>query len=317
MRILYLYPREYYDRKMSVGRVLYGEAVARQPGIELKFWGEGWPGYDNELSLAKNIERSGESWDALWFYKASRLKRPIPKGPITFVCFNECWSEKYMQEARDADAELVVFHHQFDWDLWREELEKSWIRHAHIPHCADPRFFDDPPLPMDQRPIDVLLTGVHAPEVYPLRARFRRMIEQGQVKGRCVIRNHPGYRLSSHQAIRDQYRDYCRQLGQAKVVLCCTSKHEYLLAKIPEAAMAGCAIVTDCPKDIWFANFDEYPGCGVTLQPEDSDESIAEQINSLLADVDRLEESGERARQVAAQWFTTDHYAQRLLAAIG
>lgn len=314
MRILYLYPRDLYDRKMSIGRVLYGMAVGIQPGVDVQFWGDGWDGYKSELSLRENIERINLKPTHLWFYKSDRLKKPFPDIP-SFICFNECWSEKYISEAYHAEADTVIFHHAGDMQQWEEILTGRGVKSVHIPHCADPSFFTSKPIPIFARTTDCLLTGVQSPEVYPLRARFRKMILEGKIKGHCAIRSHPGYRLSSHELIRSQYGEYCHQLGQAKVVLCCSSKHGYLLQKYSEAAMAGCAIVTDRPRDSWFSCLDLNGG--VTLDPGESTELIVGKINELLEDTERIEHVGNALRNIAMDNLTTDHYAQRLLAAIG
>ena len=94
MKILYLYPKFFYERKMSVGRRLYGEAVSRHRDVDhFKWWGEGWPGYDNSQSLDENLKRSGKTYDCLWLYKPERqigvADCKIPK----IVCFNECWPD--------------------------------------------------------------------------------------------------------------------------------------------------------------------------------------------------------------------------------
>jgi len=309
MQILYLFPHTLYQTKMSAGRCLYGEAVGRQPDVDLEFWGQGWPGYVDELPLAENLKRSGKNPDVLWIYKADRLREPEKASGIKVVCFNEAWGEQYIREADCAD--VVIFHHESDMRLWRERLEARGARAVHSPHCADHSLSVNPPLA--ERPIDCLLTGVHAPEVYPLRARLRGLVESGAIPGE--LRKHPGYRLLNHEAVMLQYADYCDHLEQAKISLCCSSKWRYGLAKITESMMAGCAVVTDCPDGSLFRE-KLWPYC-IQIDAAWPDEMIVGLIRDWLSRPNDLARLAERGRQAVLAEFTSDDYARRFVEAVG
>ena len=306
MRILYLFPRQLAVSKMSLGRLLYGEAVARQPGVTLKLWGEGWDGYDNDMTLGENIERSGEAWDVLWAYKGDRLKGFAEASGIKVVCFNECWDRKYLREA-DA-ASVVIFHHQTDLRLWRDELTARGVTAHHILHCADPNFF----VPR-QKTTDCLASGVSSAAVYPLRERLHRFVRAGRMPG--MIRPHPGYRLRSAAECRGQYRDYADDLGAAKIALCCTSKHRYPLAKMAEAMLAGCAVVSDMPDDDLFRS--TLGRHIIEIDPAWDDVRIVGTVRDWLRNHTELAALAERGRQEVLGGFTTDHYAKRFIAAVG
>jgi hypothetical protein len=311
VRILYLFPKSLYETKMSVGRVLYGEAVSRQPGIELRWWGEGWDGYDNSLTVSENIERSGLTPDVLWAYKADRLKDCASAPGKHVVCFNEAWHEKTALEIQAAGAHVLIFHHEGDMPLW-EPLGRTGTKLVHIPHGADPAFFCGGPA-LSERPIDCLLTGVNSPAVYPLRDRFRRMILESRLPGQ--VRQHPGYRLASQEACRRQYEGYAENLKLAKVALCCSSRHRYWLAKITEAMMAGCCVVTDDPDDSEFRCLFMPMVHYVPVEPAEDDVAICTRILSMLRS-GQAQEIAAAGQRVARESLTTDCYAERFLEAV-
>lgn len=305
MKILYLFPRDLYETKMSVGRILYGTAVSRRPGVELEYWGAGWPGYDESRTLEWNLEVTGRAPDVLWVYKQDRLREFRHAPWLKLTCFNECWNEKYIAEADGCD--LVVFRHQVDHLLWDMRLTATGVMTRHILHGADPEFF----VP-HQKTTDCLLTGVSAPQVYPLRARFEQMLRDGRLPGR--IRKHPGYRLRSHAECLNQYRDYADDLGGARISLCCSSKWRYSLAKYMESALAGCAIAGDMPDDELFRS--TLGRHMIEIDTSWSDDGICEVIRDWLRHPNELAALAERGRQCVLDNFTTAHYARHLVNAI-
>jgi glycosyltransferase involved in cell wall biosynthesis len=309
VNILYLYPREYFDRKMSVGRVLYGEAVARQSGIELKFWGPGWPGYDDKLNLKLNlaVNLPGFNPQVCWFYKADKIKRAWDVDCIRVLCFNEANDKKKVEaERRSCYPDVIVYHHESDLNRW--DVETPGPKRVHILHGAEEQMCQS-----QHRHVDCLFAGVSAPAVYPLRERLKRFVAEGRLPGEA--RKHPGYRLSSHKECREQYENYFYELSRAKILLTCGSKWRYPLAKIIEGMMAGCAVVTDKPDDSEFeANL--WPHC-IQIDNAWDDARIVGTIRDWLDRPDDLAVLAEGGRQAVLAGYTTDHYAKRLLAAIG
>lgn len=298
MKVLALFPRDLYDRKMSIGRVLYIEALGRQPGVELRWSGIGWPGFDPSRTVRENC---GDS-DVIWAYKAEGL-RGFEEFPVRLVTFNEANHPKTLDEIAAAKANLVVFHHMNDMGRWNLDCAT-----VHIPHCADPA----PATPVADRPVDCLFAGVVSPEVYPLRSRLAGMLRSGSLPGR--VRQHPGYRLRSHADCRIQHAAYMEDLARAKILLTCTSAWHYPLAKIAEAASRGCVVASDMPND---AEFQRTLGKFIIeLDPADPDEVIAATIRRWLSKPEELQELADQARLAVQESFSTNHYAQRILAAI-
>lgn len=304
LKILYLFPRRFFERKMSVGRAMYGEAVSQQEGVSLQVWGHGWDGYDVDKSLADNIAARGQHYDIAWIYKPDMLMNvagcKIPK----VCCYNEAWPdtpERAIGEVRENGIDLVVYHHQNDGHLF------DGVRAVHIPHSA-PGILHCP-TPISQRPIDCVLTGVQHPYIYPTRALFRGLLETGDLYG--VIREHPGYRLPSRNRVLSQYRDYCDSLQQAKISLCCTSRYKYLLAKIVESMMAGCVVVTDAADDdIYRQHVRPYV---LEVDRSWNSEQIGAEVKRLLADQDRMQWMATMGRASAISNFSMENYASRFV----
>lgn len=305
MKILYLYAKHWYDRKMSIGRWLYGQAVANHPGVELRVSGVGWDGWQASAPVSHNILRMDWIPDLIWVYKpqeyAGLASIKIPR----VMAFNEANDvKKTSEEIEAADPTKIIFHHQNDIPRW-ELLRGVGVDLIHLPHCAPCDLFAP-----SKKTIDCLSSGVQSPSIYPIRHQLHGLVQTGQIPG--VIRKHPGYRLNGHEQIAIQYGDYANQLAQTKIALCCTSIHKYFLAKLVEAAAAGCVIATDMPHD---PIFQEYFGHGVIEMTGDVNRDRAA-ILSMLDDPLAIEEIGERNRQIALGMFDMKDYARRFVEAV-
>lgn len=306
MRILYLFPKPLWCAKMSPGRRWYGESVARQPGVELEVWGEGWDGYDNTQSLRWNLNRR-EPFDVCWAYKPDRHIGVRDCGLPVVVCYNESWPlepDRALNEVLDCGASLVVHHHANDADCF----DGFAGRLVNIPHGAPVDLFYSTK-PHSERRIDCLVAGVQAPTIYPLRSRFAKLVSSGRLPG--LVRKHPGYRLASLEACAEQERDYAAQLGDARVSLCCTSRHKYLLAKIAESMLSGCIVVTDAAEDpVYREHVKPYV---VEIDVSRSDDDICGLIQDVLADREWCEQMAKAGQQSALNHLTTDIYARRFV----
>lgn len=309
LNVIYLYPKYYYDRKMSRGRVWYGEALSKIPGVNLKWWGPGWEGYDESRSLRENLKEHNLSPDLLWAYKPENIIGITDRDCPLLVCYNECWPHipgKAKKEVEDCRADLVVYHHENDAVCFTGF--KGLV--GHIPHGA-PRDLFDGPIPHTLRGNECLSSGVQSPEIYPLRYRLNSFVKNGSIPGK--IRQHPGYRLNSAEECQWQAGTYAADLVSSCISLCCSSIYRYQLAKLSESALAGCLIVTDAPRDSWFELLRPYV---LVVENGESDQSIINRINNALRDADSTQELALKAQAVALEHFTTERYASCLLAFI-
>lgn len=303
MKLLYLYARHRYERKMSPGRVLYAQAVGRQPGVTVHFWGPGWPGYDAARTLKENLAELDWQPTHLWFYKAADFREAGTVDLPRLVVFNEAWDEgATWREIRSAAATHVVFHHENDWRRWHRRLPVT----VHLPHGAEP-YAQVPALAA--RPWDCLVTGRLTASVYPLRCRLAREVSHGRLKG--TVYRHPGYELSGYEAVMAQHAEYRAALLQGRLGLSCSSVYRYNLAKFVELAMAGTVIVTDEPNDSAFRR--HFGSASILVSRWSCGWTIRRAIRAALADPSGLEQRSEELRRAAERSLSMDHYARELL----
>ncbi len=309
MRILYLCRRYYWDHKMSRGARFHApKAVARQPGVEMRFSGEGWPEWDATQSCTENFARWSWRPDWLWCYKPEDHIGVAQSLPLKVVTYNEAWwpDRKALAEVRAMRADLVVCHHENDLPQFAEHAGEV----VHVPHGAEAEIFY---VPADViRPVDCLVSGVISDEIYPVRGRLKKLVETGKLSGQ--IRKHPGYRLQGEDKCEHQCREYALALGTAKIALCCTSRYKYALAKLFEAALAGCAVATDMPDDSVFV--ESLGRHVIEIDERWTDSQIVGCLQSHLADPDALRDQAAAGQAVALEHFTMDRYAEKLLGAL-
>lgn len=357
MKILVLFPKALYSTKVSPARRHAIAAVGRQEDVELVVSGHGWPGWDESQTALANCERALPDADVVWWYKplgAPKDGVPPLNDPkqvsvrkLTVLSFNECWWPDWRaaREVEDTGTRLTIIHHANDcWrftDRWLGSrtnpqiimrkadgvvlLEDSFIGMAmagrfvhHIPHSAEASVFGVAARLWKDRDIDVLLTGVQNEATYPLRHRFKRLIEHGKLPGKCVVHPHPGYRASSLEQCDARVMEYAEMLGRSKIALVCSSVHRYPLAKYVEAAMAGCCVLGDMPR----MPPPHYPNMMVNLSAMLDhtaelfwDKMIESWVTVLLRDQKRLEAMATSARERASSSYSQDAYAERFVSA--
>lgn len=318
LNILYYFPRDLYERKMSLGRVLYGNAVAEHPGVDLKIWGPGWDGFDSQQTLGENVRRHfADLWqpNVLWSYKLAGHLPGIGSLKVdrSVLCFNEAWdSDKTWPDIDAARATHVVFHHETDFNLWKTRLQSRSITPVKILHCVDPNYFRpvERPETIGFRNVPTLVTGVLAREIYPLRCKFADEVRKTNIPGR--VRSHPGYRLESLKDCTRQYLQYTNDLAHARISLCCTSKHRYPLAKLVESMAAGCLVITDYPNDVeWL---DRLRNFVLPVEAWQDGPTLARIVNRRLKDLPV--EMAAAGQKYVLENMTTAHYAKALIEAL-
>jgi hypothetical protein len=303
MDILYLFARRWYEHKMSAGRVLYARAVARQPGVKLRFWGPGWPGYRDECTLAENLAALEAQPTHLWFYKAADYQGTADVDLPRLVVFNEAFDRAATWgEIRAAAATHVVFHHENDWRHWEKQLPNT----LHLPHAAEPY----PAVPrLEERPWDCLVTGRLSRRVYPLRSHLAREVERGALPG--MVYPHPGYVLPSHDEVMAQYARYRQTLLQGRLGLSCSSVYRYNLARFAELAMAGTVIVTDEPDDKAFRQ--HFGAASILVSRWATRWRLRDVVRQALRDPVGLQQRSDELRRVAEARLSMDCYARELV----
>jgi hypothetical protein len=315
MRILYLFAKRWYDTKMSMGRWLYGQALASHPDVDLKVWGVGWPAYDAKLTVAQNIKQNlphyleqnshQRQWKPthVWVYKGEDyIDLPellLPK----LIVFNEAYdAQATRREMGYVRPTHVVFHHENDYQRWRLDIPFA----SHMPHAA-PQCEIIPPIV--DRQIPCLVTGNLNKNFYPLRNRFSWLVRLQMIPGQIYA--HPGYRLTDHTSVARQYSAYQQQLLNARLGLGCSSVMKYSLARFVELAMAGTVPVTDHPDDSAFARY--FAKASIIVPTNSSYLTLRRTIKAELRDTTALQQRSDLLRKTAEAELSLSRYAQRMV----
>ena len=323
LNLLILFPRYYFEHKMSPVRrdvirellLWRNRLVAGLPRYHAILSGVGWPDYDESATAQENIDRIMPDCHAVLTYKPLG-SREVPAmrnfasvRQLTIETFNECWHKdrRMMRAVKEANIRLVVLHHLNDMPRW---ADVKGPRIVHIPHCANNWIYAREARPWKERDIPVLLTGVLLKKYYPLRSRLAALIRSGRLSGK--IYPHPGYRLSSLKACDRQQVEYAKLLGRAKLVLGCTSRFKYRLARIPEIAMAGALCVSDLPDQ----DREEHAAFMAELSADVSDDELVDRVRYWLEHDDKAAEKATLGRHIMMNRYTQLHYVTQLLWAI-
>jgi hypothetical protein len=311
MNILFLVSQYYEARKTSRCRVHQMAAVGRQTGVHLTVWGKGFPAYDDDAPLYDNIKRAfgATAFDLVHVYKPDDYQAvaacPIPKS----IDYNEAWNHRVtIKEVLQNDLRLVIFHHANDLAalkrIWR--FAKGRIL-TYIPHCAERAIFEPAAMPWQDRTVAVLLSGALGARFYPLRYRCAQLMRAGRLPGE--IREHPGKRTAGADETRQQFVDYAQHLGRTRIALVLGITFDYALAKYPEAAMAGCLLVGEIPREL-YTTLGRYM---VGLESDMPDTQIIHEVCWWVEHDAEAQALAAASQQLALSAFTMERYAEQFV----
>jgi len=294
--VLLLCDRRYWDHKMARVRFHSMEAIERHPYIRARKDGPGWPGFTD---VPTSIERHRP--DAVFWYKPLDMKGFDGAECLKVISYNEMYDREWTtHEIVHSASDVVICHHQNDLRNYEKLL--SAPRFYHCQHCSDIRYFFDPGLP---KQYDVLLVGALNPLVYPLRQKMSRVLRGRLLKGlKVTVLPHPGDPVNDADA---QVRRYAFSLSSAKIVLTCSSKYKYALAKYTEVPACGSLLAADIPDDR-AEFFREYV---LEIEDCDTEQDIAEKLRVWCKDDRSREELTAKGRDLVLASYTQDHYAER------
>ncbi len=324
LNLIALFPHWLWTQKQSPSRREYVRALSARSDVNLHLTGLGFPDWDNSYTAIDNVRRIMPECQAAYCYKLAgeerghmREFRSLSDHLVTCEAYNECHSGfgisansplhpgggTVVDECRKAGTRLVVCHHRNDFP--RVEAVKQYgARLVHIPHGASNQFYEASK-PWSERS-GIILTGSLSRDHYPLRCRWKDLIDSGRIDGR-YFRRPPNYTMNVSESDRLVY-EYANALGACRVKLGCSSVWRYGLQHISEAALAGCAHVCDLPDDL-----PDYSKMMYAVDPNASDDVLVKAVERAM---DSAQEIGELAQSVAKDNFTTAHYAERLVGVI-
>lgn len=320
LRVLFLtHKTKTYDAFMDRYFVFQYRTAKAHPFIDATMWGLSFEGYDDEQSLRANlVKRYGSVYfDVVFLFGIARNHElaAISHEAAIMIREHECWDLRCRPYLQWNNVSIGMF--TFAQDMFQYQNESYRRLLVHSPTCAyTPYFYKGIPVQLEKkelRTIDVSLQGALTESVYPLRARFSKMANQGKLAG-VFTRNHPGYDFagqegplpdSSQEHFLDrQVREYAEVMKRSKICLMDASRYRYAYQKYAEAAAAGCLIVGDVPLEraIEFRKF------VVEVKSTDSDEQIISTIRWWLDhDRERIERAAIGQRIVLSK-YTWDNW---------
>lgn len=299
MKILYFIPKKLWKTKVSCARRHQIEAIGRHEEVELMISGPGW----NNFNGARQVEKSFNP-DMVHAYKPLEIPGYDNIKSTKCISYNEMWSKDWtLKEIHLSKSNIVICHHKQEAILYKKLLPDRKV--VHIPHCAEKTIFMDYGLPKD---IDVLYTGISSKKFYPLRQKLLKKV-QPIIKARGYgfqQFKHPGYRLKNLKAINRHIRQYAKALNRAKIVVTCSSKYKYALAKYAEIGLCRTALCADVPgqDQEWYSKW------MIVIGQETPAPKIADKIIGYLKDKESLKKKTELAHQENLKWRTMEQYAQ-------
>lgn len=312
MRILFLTPKKLFDTKMSRVRFQQVAAIGKHlreggEGRDLFMSGPGWTGWDDTRTTGENIARFGEHCDLVLTYGVQTPDSPRPVAVQYNEADDHAKVERFVYENH---VRLVVFHHANDQPHYQRQFEARGIMTTHIPHCVDTDVFKDYGLPKD---IDVLVAGNLSSHFYPFRYRLMTLAHRVLRKRgyKVVILPHPGYSLPPREGTVVG-EDFARVLNRSKIVLTCSMRFNYALAKYSEIAACRALPCGDLPGE----RHDFFKRTILNVEPFMTDDLILRTIEDTLDDDETLTRLTTQAHDLTRMTSTMGVYADKFVEAV-
>jgi hypothetical protein len=123
------------------------------------------------------------------------------------------------------------------------------------------------------------------------------------------IREHPGKRTAGADETRQQFVDYAQHLGRTRIALVLGITFDYALAKYPEAAMAGCLLVGEIPREL-YTTLGRYM---VGLESDMPDTQIIHEVCWWVEHDAEAQALAAASQQLALSAFTMERYAEQFV----
>tara|TARA_B100000131_G_C18059963_1_gene590040 strand:- start:191 stop:1141 length:951 start_codon:yes stop_codon:yes gene_type:complete len=304
LNILYLVNRRYFLKKLARERFLSIDAIGRISNV--KYWGIGWNGYNQNLSVSDNLKTLDKTFDIVIAYKPLEMKGfkdiPYPKC----LRYNEMWDTRWtLREIGESGCELVICHHLNDCNRYKG-MNINGVRFIYVGHCIEPNVFKDYKL---SKRFDLMLGGHISHYHYPLRARLRNILISMKGRYRIYIHPHPGYDLDD--AHTNKYLiDFAKRINESRIAVTCSSKYRYRLGKYVEIPACNTVIAGDLPGD----NADNYNYI-IQIDNTMSDSQIRDKLTEYLEDRNKYEKKLSSGKEFVKD-YTWDKYAERVISGI-
>ena len=312
LNLMFLCSKRYYDNKMS--RVRFHSMEATSEICNTMWWGPGWEGYDNNLTVQENIDRVETKPDMIITYKPLDMKNMKDVDVPVCLRYNETYDWDWtIKEIDESGAEFIVFHHENDLHIPMSKYQEYYgdkVKCVYVPHCAEKTIYRK----MDiEKEFDVLLIGATGYKSklgfhYPLRDRMIGLIQKLDGYKVGVWQRPPGRIENAYN--NKSAIEFAKVINKTKICITDSGLPKSRFGKYIEVPMCGTALAADIPNGC-----DEFNDFLIDINMDMSDEEILNKLKFYL------ENSSERRilEEAGLKWsegYTQQDYARMLISEI-
>jgi hypothetical protein len=318
MNILYLVDFEGsngYRDKMS--RVRFHGMKALSELTDVMWWGAGWPDYDTNITVQKNIDKLEEKPDLIVAFKPLKLKGIKDVDVPVCLRYNETYDWDWTtKEIDESGAEFVIFHHENDEHIPMSKYQEHYgdkVKFVYIPHCAEKQVFRDWG---SRKEYDIMIGGAtHSNSLlgqhYPLRDRMVGILNiLGNMGYKVYKHPHPGYEHTD--AHTDKYLvDFSKAINKAKICITCSGAPKSRFGKYIEIPMSGTAVAGDIP-NLSTEDTNRFKEFVIELSMDMSDDEIIKKLIYYMDNKDNLNEITNKGLEWS-KGYTQEYYAEEFM----
>lgn len=280
LNLMFLCSKRYYDKKMS--RVRFHSMEATSEICNTMWWGPGWEGYDNNLTVQENINRVETKPDMIVTYKPLDMKDMKNVDVPVCLRYNETYDWEWtIKEIDDSGAEFIVFHHEADLEIPMSKYQEHYgdkVKCVYVPHCAEKSVYKK----MDvDKEYDVLLIGATGYKSklgyhYPLRDRMVNLIQKLSSEYKVGVWQRPPGRIDDAYNNKSAI-EFATAINKTKICVTDSGLPKSRFGKYIEVPMCGTALAADIPN-----NCEEFKDFVIDINMEMSDEEILNKLKFYL-----------------------------------
>ena len=316
MNIIYLVNRHYVQTKMSRIRFHSIEALSKICNVTVT--GIDFPEYNNNISVQDNIKNfeniNNKKYHCVIAYKPLEFKNFNKLKMLKIIRYNEMYNKnETINEIKTSCPDIVITHHQNDYDVYSNIFKNENILFFHIPHCINKNIFRDYKL---EKKYDITFSGALGNSLlgnhYPIRQKLlevSKLFVKKYPQYNLYIHKHPGYTLDD--AFTNKYAiELSKIYNQSHICITCSGAPNTRFAKYIEIPASNSVIIGDIPNEK--NDFSEFKKFIIEVNYKDSNETIMNKFLYYLKNKDKLLEKCKYGYNWS-QKYNQEYYANKLI----
>ena len=309
MKIAYLCDKEHYLKKMSRVRFHSMEGIERVCGQGNFLWtGPNWENWNKDKTVDENLSQNNFDADLIVGYMPFEIKGFADSKHVKCIRYNEMYDTDWTsKEINESASDIVVCHHNNDWEEWKDTKLRKTVKFINIPHCAERTIFKDYQLPKTH---DILLVGAinvttKLGQHYPLRQKMLEVLADMSDDYKVSVYRHPGYVLGD--AHENRYAiEFAKAISSAKICVTCSGAPKSGFGKYVEIPACRTAIAADIPNE----EQETFKKFVIEINVDDSNNTIVNKLKKYLDNQDELKKVTDRG------WLLMNKYTQDWYASV-